>query len=159
MIIRPTTPDDWHTLKTVRLAALRDAPTAFGVTHASAAQYTDAQWQTRAAGSDKAEYLLAFDGEQAVGIVAGVINGQNEYNLIAMWVHPEYRGRGVAGQLIAAIKERALARGHRRIVLDVAPENVSAATLYQRQGFVFLPEWEPLESHPHISVQKMAWAG
>lgn len=157
MIIRLTTPDDWHTLKAIRLAALRDAPTAFGVTYASAAQYTDGQWQARAAGSDKAEYLLAFDGEQAVGIVAGVINGENEYNLIAMWVHPAHRGSGIAGQLIAAIKARALARGHRRIVLDVAPENVSAATLYQRQGFVYLPEWEPLESHPHISVQKMAW--
>jgi ribosomal protein S18 acetylase RimI-like enzyme len=157
MLIRPTTPDDWQTLKATRLAALRDAPTAFGVTYELAAQYTDEQWQTRAVGSEKAEYLLAFDGERAVGIVAGVINGKDEYNLIAMWVHPDYRGGGIAGQLIAAIKERALARGHRRIVLDVAPENVSAARLYQRQGFVFLPEWEPLESHPHISVQKMAW--
>lgn len=156
-MIRPTTRDDWRTLKTIRLAALRDAPTAFGVTYASAAAYTDEQWQARAAGTDKAEYLLAFDGEQAVGIVAGVIN--DEYNLIAMWVHPEYRGSGVAGRLIAAVKQRALARGHRRIVLDVAPENVSAARLYQRQGFVFLPEWEPLESHPHISVQKMEWVG
>lgn len=158
MMIRPTTRDDWRTLKTIRLAALRDAPTAFGVTYASAAAYTDEQWQARAAGTDKAEYLLAFDGQQAVGIVAGVINGNDEYNLIAMWVHPEYRGSGVAGRLIAAIKERALARGHRRIVLDVAPENVSAAKLYQRQGFVFLPEWDALESHPHISVQKMAWS-
>lgn len=155
MLIRPTTRDDWRALKAVRLAALRDAPTAFGVTYESAAAYTDEQWQARAAGTDKAEYLLAFDGQQAVGIVAGVVN--DEYNLIAMWVHPEYRGSGVAGRLIAAIKERALARGHRRIVLDVAPENVGAAKLYQRQGFVFLPVWEALESHPHISVQKMAW--
>jgi len=157
MIIRPTMEEDWRTLKAIRLAALRDAPTAFGVTHAAAATYTDDQWRTRAAGSDTAQYMLAFAGEQAVGIVAGVIEAPDEVKLIAMWVHPQHRGDGIAGRLIEAIKQSALARGHRRIVLDVAPENASAVNLYQRQGFVFLPEWEPLESHPHISVQKMAW--
>lgn len=157
MTIRLTAAADWRALKAIRLAALLDAPTAFGVTHATAAAYTDEQWQARAAGTDRAEYVLAFDDEQAVGIVAGVVSAKDEYNLIAMWVRPDYRGQGVAGRLIDAIKERALAKGHRRIVLDVAPENASAASLYLRQGFVFLPEWEPLESHPAISVQKMAW--
>jgi hypothetical protein len=37
MLIRHTTELDWPSLKAVRLAALLDAPTAFGVTHASAA--------------------------------------------------------------------------------------------------------------------------
>lgn len=157
MTIRPTAATDWRALKAIRLAALLDAPTAFGVTHAAAAAYTDEQWQARAAGTDRAEYVLAFDGEQAVGIVAGVVSAKDEYNLIAMWVRPDYRGKGVAGRLIEAIKERAQARGHRRIVLDVAPENGSAAELYLRQGFAFLPEWEPLASHPEISVQKMEW--
>lgn len=157
MTIRPTSAADWRALKAIRLAALREDPTAFGVTHAAAAAYSDEQWQTRAAGTDRAEYVLAFDGAQAVGIVAGVVSAKEQYNLIAMWVQPDYRGRGVAGQLIDAIKARAQAKGHRRIVLDVAPENTSAANLYLRQGFIFLPEWEPLESHPAISVQKMEW--
>jgi GNAT superfamily N-acetyltransferase len=157
MIIRLTTAADWRALKAIRLAALHDAPTAFGVTHAAAAAYTDEQWQTRAAGTDRAEYVLAFDDEQAVGIVAGVVSTKDEYNLIAMWVRPDYRGKGVAGRLIGAIKARAQSKGHRRIVLDVAPENASAANVYLRQGFAFLPEWEPLESHPEISVQKMEW--
>ena len=41
--------------------------------------------------------------------------------------------------------------------LDVSPDNRRAAAFYRKQGFVFLPEWEPLESHPHIQVQKMEW--
>ena len=160
MIIRPTTQEDWRDLKAIRLAALRDAPTAFGVSYDAAAQYTDEQWQARAAGSDRARYLLALAdsqaGAEAIGIVAGVVN-DDEYHLIAMWVHPAHRGGGIAARLVAALKERALAQGHRRIVLDVAPDNTAAANLYRRQGFVFLPEWEALESHPQISVQKMAW--
>ncbi len=30
-----------------------------------------------------------------------------------------------------------------------------AAHFYLKQGFVFLDEWEPLESHPHITLQTM----
>ena len=157
MIIRPTMLADWRTLKAIRLAALRDTPTAFGVPYETAARDPDDRWRTRAAGSDRAQYLLAFKGEQAVGLVAGLVNEKEEYYLIAMWVHPDHRGGGIAAGLIEALKERATARGHVRILLDVAPENLPAAKLYQRQGFVFLPEWEPLESHPHISVQKMEW--
>lgn len=39
MIIRPTTDADWQILKEIRLAALLDAPTAFGVRYATAAAY------------------------------------------------------------------------------------------------------------------------
>ena len=44
------------------------------------------------------------------------------------------------------------------VYLDVCPENARAAHFYLRQGFVFLDEWEALESHPDIWVQAMYWA-
>jgi ribosomal protein S18 acetylase RimI-like enzyme len=157
MEIRATTADDWEALKEIRLAALLDAPTAFGVSHATAASYSDAQWRERAAGPHP-EFLLAFRDGAAVGMIGGgVSSASKEYNLIAMWVRPAHRGTGAAARLVAAIKASAAAQGHMRIVLDVAPENARAAAFYRRQGFVFLPEWEPLASHPHIQVQKMAW--
>ena len=157
MEIRSTTADDWAILKEIRLAALRDAPTAFGVSHATAAAYSDAQWRERAAGPHP-EFLLAFRDGVAVGMIGGGVSAATgEYNLIAMWVKPECRGDGAAALLVDAIKTSAAAKGHTRIVLDVAPENAKAAAFYQRQGFVFLPEWEPLASHPEIQVQKMAW--
>jgi ribosomal protein S18 acetylase RimI-like enzyme len=157
MEIRATTADDWAMLKEIRLAALRDAPTAFGVSHATAAAYSDAQWRERAAGPHPL-FLLAFRDGAAIGMIGGGVSAATkEYNLIAMWVRPEHRGSGTAAQLVDAIKASAAAQGHERIVLDVAPENARAAAFYQRQGFVFLPEWEPLASHPEIQVQKMAW--
>jgi hypothetical protein len=51
IVIRQTVAADWPALKQLRLAALRDAPTAFGVTHAQALGNSDAQWQARADGS------------------------------------------------------------------------------------------------------------
>ncbi|MES2070056.1 MAG: GNAT family N-acetyltransferase [Pseudomonadota bacterium] len=159
MIIRATTEQDWEILKELRLAALRDAPTAFGVSLASAAAYTDAQWRERAANRGQAQFLLAFLHGVAVGMVGGVVSSgpSLEFNLIAMWVKPEHRGTAAAASLVDAVKTRAVSQGHARVVLTVAPDNARAAALYRKQGFAFLPEWETLESHPHIELQKMEW--
>ncbi|WP_296948591.1 N-acetyltransferase [uncultured Massilia sp.] len=157
MLIRPTEEDDWQTLKTIRLAALRDAPTAFGVSYQSAAADSDARWKQRAASSSLPEFWLAFDGAEPVGLAGGGVDQAGRYHLIAMWVAPAARGSDAARRLVDAVKARAVARGHARVVLDVAPENGRAAGFYRREGFVFLDEREPLASHPHISVQRMAW--
>lgn len=157
MAIRATSADDWAVLKAIRLAALKDAPTAFGISHATAAAYTDAQWRERAAGPHPL-FLLAFRDGEAIGMIGGGVSAATgEYNLIAMWVQPEHRGSDTAAQLVTALKASAAAQGHTRIVLDVAPANARAAAFYRRQGFAFLPEWEPLASHPAIQVQKMEW--
>lgn len=153
--VRVCTPADWRALKTVRLAALLDAPTAFGVSHASAAAYLDADWQRRADSSAQRAYVLAWDGETPVGLAAhGVSDG--ECHLLAMWVAPAFRGSDVAARLVALVKQRTRAGGHAQMVLEVAPENTRAVQFYQKQGFAFLPHWVPLESHPHILLQKMA---
>jgi ribosomal protein S18 acetylase RimI-like enzyme len=157
MIIRRTTEEDWEALKEIRLASLLDTPTAFGVSHATAAANSDAQWRDRASGRGPAEFLLAIVNDDVVGMVGGVVSATLEFNLIAMWVRPEYRGAGAAAGLVDAIKARAVSHGHARVVLDVSPENGRAAAFYRKQGFSFLPEWEPLDSHPEIKVQKMEW--
>lgn len=157
LVIRATEAADWQDLKATRLAALLDAPTAFGVSHASAAAYLDEDWQRRAASTPERAFLLAYIAGVPAGIAAHAVSGKGECNLLAMWVAPEYRGRGIAAALVDAVKQRAVASGHDRLVLDVSPDNARAAAFYQKQGFVFLPEWEPLDSHPHIQVQKMEW--
>jgi ribosomal protein S18 acetylase RimI-like enzyme len=157
MIIRTTTEEDWEVLKEVRLASLLDAPTAFGLTHASAAAYSDSQWRDRASGRSQAEYLLAFMDGVGIGLAGGFVSPILEFNLIAMWVRPAYRGTGAAARLVGSIKARAVSQGHTRVVLDVSPNNGRAASFYRKQGFSFLPEWETLDSHPDITVQKMEW--
>lgn len=156
-MIRATRLADWRDLKTARLAALLDVPTAFGASHASAAAFTDEDWQHRAASTPQRTFLLACADGQPVGLAAHVIDGQGECSLQAMWVKLEYRGMEIAAGLVDAVKQLCVAGGHGRLVLDVSPDNARAAAFYQKQGFVFLPEWEALDSHPHIQVQKMEW--
>lgn len=158
MLIRPTIEADWDALKSIRLAALLDAPTAFGVSYQAAAAYTEAQWRQRAATGGTA-FWLAFeaDGGAPVGMIGGAVDGKGHYNLIGMWVAGPHRGSSAARQLVDAVKAHAVEQGHRRIVLDVAPDNARAARFYLNQGFTFLDEWAPLASHPEIRVRKMAW--
>jgi ribosomal protein S18 acetylase RimI-like enzyme len=154
--IRPTREDDWSSLKDLRLAALLDAPTAFGVSHQTASAYTEQQWRERAAATHPRFWLAWVDG-QAVGMIGGGVSAKQRYNLIAMWVAPPLRGSGIAAQLVGAVKNEATAQGHERVFLDVAPGNRRAAAFYEKQGFAFIDEWEPLASHPHVQVQTMQW--
>ena len=101
--------------------------------------------------------MLAYAGSQPIGIAAHVVSLNGEASLQAMWVKREYRGMAIAAGLVEAVKQLCVADRQSRLVLDVAPDNARAAAFYKKQGFVFLPEWEPLESHPHIQVQKMEW--
>jgi ribosomal protein S18 acetylase RimI-like enzyme len=156
MTIRPTCEEDWRALRDVRLAALLDAPQAFGVSHSTASAYTEPEWRQRAAGPHP-KFWLAFQGEEAVGMIGGGVSASGRYNLIAMWIAAPMRGSGMAAQLVGAVKDQAAAQGHGSVYLDVAPSNRRAVGFYERQGFAFIDEWEPLASHPHIQVQTMVW--
>lgn len=156
MDIRPTETKDWMLLKQIRLAALLDTPTAFGVSYQTAAQYNDEQWKERAS-STGTEFWLAFDADTPVAMIGAAVSSANRYNLIGMWVEPAARGSGAAARLVEPVKARAVGKGFDRVFLDVSPENARASNFYLKQGFVFLDEWEALESHPHIEVQTMLW--
>jgi ribosomal protein S18 acetylase RimI-like enzyme len=158
MDIRSTEITDWMLLKQVRLAALLDTPTAFGVSYQTAAKYNNEQWKERAS-STGTEFWLAFERDRAVGMIGAAVSDANRYNLIGMWVEPAARGSKAATQLVEAVKARAMENGFDRVFLDVSPDNARASNFYLNQGFVYLDEWEPLESHPHITVQTMVWIG
>lgn len=158
MDVRSTETKDWMLLKQVRLAALLDTPTAFGVSYQTAAAYNDEQWKERAS-SAGTEFWLAFEQDRPVGMIGAAVSSANRFNLIGMWVEPAARGSGAAAQLVEAVKARATVKGFDRVFLDVSPDNARASNFYLKQGFTFLDDWEPLESHSHITVQTMLWIG
>ncbi|MFJ2479048.1 GNAT family N-acetyltransferase [Pseudomonas sp. NPDC087598] len=157
MIVRETHGEDWASLKSVRLEALLDAPTAFGVSYETAASYTDERWKELASAQSDPRFWMALDGNDPVGMIGAGVDKTGRFNLIGMWIRAPYRGSGVARRLVESVKAHALDRGHNRVVLDVSPDNKRAAQFYLSQGFAFIDEFEPLASHPHISVQTMVW--
>lgn len=87
--------------------------------------------------------LQRRDAELLVAEVAGSLAGyavfwqvldQGELGNVA--VDPPWRRRGLARRLVAAVMERAGARGVRELFLEVRPSNTGARQLYESFGFV-----------------------
>jgi ribosomal protein S18 acetylase RimI-like enzyme len=64
----------------------------------------------------------------------------DEAHLRMLGVSPEFRGRGIARQLVIKCIEVARAAGKQRLTLDTAPVMVAAQQLYTSMGFTPTPQ-------------------
>jgi ribosomal protein S18 acetylase RimI-like enzyme len=146
ILVRSLTVDDWEQARTARLAALADAPYAFASTLGKEQAYDDDHWRRRA-GSGRT--FGAFDGMTLIGIATGIpteeldppVGGdrysraRSDWQLVGMWVAPDYRGQGVADRLVEAVCERARQADADTVTLWVTEINHRASALYRRHGF------------------------
>jgi ribosomal protein S18 acetylase RimI-like enzyme len=136
--IRVLTPDDWMLWRELRLAALAEAPHAFGSKLAEWQGDHDREqrWRDRLSLAGAYNIVAVLDGVP-VGMVSAVpVGGAAEAELISMWVAPAVRGRGVGDRLIEAVVAWAGRGGASRLRLSVMPDNGAAQSLYRRNGFV-----------------------
>jgi GNAT superfamily N-acetyltransferase len=151
--VRRLAPDDWEVWREVRLAALADAPWAYGSSLAREEGFGQADWRARL---DPANGMsaVALLGEQVVGAVGGYTPaGTDAVLLIAMWARPELRGSGVGDALVADVLAWARENGWSTVRLRVADGNDAARGLFVRNGFEPSGEHEPLESDPTIDTE------
>ena len=127
--IRSASGDDWVAYRQVRLRALTDAPDAFASTLEREAAFDDDVWIARLT---SAHTLIAWAGDDPVGTVTGLPDGE----MVAMWVAPDQRGKGVGAQLVAALVDWSRAAGLTELRTWVADGNDTAQRLYERMGFV-----------------------
>ncbi len=130
-------PDDWPAWRTLRRAALIDAPQAFGSTIAewTGAGDTEPRWRDRLV-SVPLNVVMTLDG-QAAGMVSAIApDSDGAVELIGLWVVPAARGRGVGDAAVEAVMQWALDQRARSVELRVRAANDPAQTLYRRCGFV-----------------------
>jgi GNAT superfamily N-acetyltransferase len=125
---------DIHVLRGLRIEALTDAPEAFGSTLERELARTSSDWQRWFAPS--AIFFLEVD-DVPRGMACGVPDKIDATlgHLMAMWVHPDFRGTGGADDLVAAVKQWAAKTGKREVRLQVVEENKRARRCYERAGF------------------------
>ena len=152
--VKSLTAQDWRALKQARLAALLDAPDAFGQPYKEAQALGEAEWRELAAGLKPPTFFVAFEDESPCGLIGGVCAGA-EYHLISMWVSPESRGSAAAVRLVDVVMGHARDKGFDAVYLWVSENNPRACRFYEREGFVSLDEVRPLRSNPAISTRKM----
>jgi ribosomal protein S18 acetylase RimI-like enzyme len=130
--------EDWQQARCVRLAALADAPEAFGRTLADELQLPDAAWEKRAADNAiglKSCGFLAWNGDVPCGLAIGVWMGEGQAELHGMWVAGNVRRYGTGRALVQAVCAWARERGARRVSLKVTANNAGALALYRANGF------------------------
>lgn len=153
VVVRRIDVGEGELLKHVRLAALRDSPSAFGSTYDAEVHRSDAEWARRArlgaSGTDRVTFF-AIDGARVVGLAGGYRDDEvrTEVELVSMWTSPVARRGGVGRGLVKSVLEWAGATGAGLVGLWVTRGNEPAQLLYKSTGFEATGEYQPLPSDP-----------
>jgi len=91
----------------------------------------------------------------AVGFVEA---GRDHAHLVAMWVAPEFRRRGIGRWLLDEVVVWARARGLAAVKLDVTEGNEAARRLYTSCGFRPTGRTGPLGPRPELVVSELRLA-
>ena len=148
LTVRRVRPDEGPALRTIRLAALSDSPSAFASTYAAEAALPTAHWSQRAAetgSGHESAIFLAVLGDRPVGVVGSFRTTLDSpvVRLVAMWTAPAHRGVGVGHQLVGAVLDWAGRAGATEVELWVTAGNTSAVALYESSGFTSTGEHQP----------------
>lgn len=143
----PVGEGDWESYRDLRLEMLLDAPDAFWTQHADVVDWDDEQWRRAAV---RILSLQAREGDvdgQPLGTLSLVPRfspaGEDQPTqqagdvwVLAVYVRPQARGRGVGDALLRAAERQARDRfDGRRLVLQVYELNDPARALYARHGY------------------------
>jgi ribosomal protein S18 acetylase RimI-like enzyme len=154
------TPSLASSYKAVRLRALQDTPSAFGSTYARESQFSDADWQQRAANlyTPRSIGYLAHHLDQYCGIAAAFLKEQDAQHaeLVGMWVAPEHRRTGTGCLLVEAIESWARTAGAHTFELMVTSNNLAAIAFYQRLGFSATGRTGPYPNDPAVIEYEMS---
>ena len=86
-------------------------------------------------------FLLVRSDGQAVGCGGLQRHGHDTGEVKRMWIHPAWRGLGLARRLLAELEDRARRVGYERVVLDTNATLQEAMALYESSGY------EPIERY------------
>ncbi|GAB2882823.1 GNAT family N-acetyltransferase [Myroides odoratimimus subsp. xuanwuensis] len=144
--------DDWRLWRGIRLRALEESPDAFGSTLARELAFGESEWRMRASDS----IVVLLDGE-AVALGGSYGDPPGPLQVVAMWVAPEHRGRGLSTLVLDEIIASARAQG-RDLELDVVRTNEVAWRVYLARGFRPTGETQRLRPGSELLAERMVRA-
>ena len=157
VFVREISADDWELMRDVRLAALAEAPDAFGSSYAREIAFGEEQWRGRFSERSVTFFAYTDPAESPAGL-AGVYIEDGVADVVSMWVRPGNRGKKIGEVLIEATASWAKAHGFGTLFLWVTDTNDAARRLYERCGFTVTGEKQPLPSNPSLTEIRMSRA-
>jgi ribosomal protein S18 acetylase RimI-like enzyme len=133
--LRELTSDDWRVWRELRLAALEEAPYAFGSQLADWVDAEEERWRARLEIQASRNVVAVLDGTP-VGMASGLrADEDGVVGLVSMWIAPAGRGLGIGDRLMAQIEQWARDDAAHTLKLSVVEGNDKAHALYLRNGF------------------------
>lgn len=140
MHVRRLTPQDTASYRSLRLSALREAPTAFGSSHEEEAAVPLQTMADRLTAHPDQGAFGAFDGDRLFGMVTLRREDKRKLRhkgmIYGLYVAPEGRGRGMGRALLSqALVLAGSVSELLQVNLSVNAGNVAAIALYESLGF------------------------
>jgi GNAT superfamily N-acetyltransferase len=133
--LKELTSDDWQVWRELRLAALAEAPYAFGSQLADWVDAEEDRWRARL-DLPGGRNVIALLAGTPVGMASGLrAEEEGVIELVSMWIAPAGRGQGIGDRLMAQVEQWARDAGAHTLQLSVADGNDKAHALYLRNGF------------------------
>jgi ribosomal protein S18 acetylase RimI-like enzyme len=154
VIVRRIEEGEGELLRSLRLAALSDAPSAFGSGYEAEAVRTSEEWEKRAAAlatsTTRSTWFAVDEGGEVLGLIGGYRPEPESgtVELVSMWTAPQARRLGLARQLVDVVVGWAREVGATRVSLWVTRGSEPAQRLYESMGFVETGDFQPLPSDP-----------
>jgi GNAT superfamily N-acetyltransferase len=154
--IRGGEPADWLVYREIRLRMLAETPDAYGSSYAFEVDLPESRWRERV--THPLLFLAVDHNEEVVGTATGLVGPSGTTEVVAMYVAPEVRGQGCAGQLLDAVAAAARESGAHRLALRVTAGNGPATRCYTRYGFSPTGRSWPMERQPGLTEVELALA-
>ena len=157
--IRRIRPTDLEPFRQLRLRSLSMDPMAFYDTYEKASQGPISNWidwiNRASSSNDAISFLAEADGARLVGHV-GSSWTDGVTGIGAMWVEPEFRGRGLGARLLDTVLQWAMSTHPSSDVrLAVVPTQEVAVRLYKSRGFQETGKISPLDHTPGAVYHEM----
>lgn len=87
--------------------------------------------------------IVAYENNQPVGCGAFKAFGVNQVEIKRMFVHPDFRGRGIALHILQELETWARESGYMSTVLETGKKQPEAIRLYRKAGYHIISNFGP----------------
>jgi GNAT superfamily N-acetyltransferase len=87
------------------------------------------------------DFLVVYEGTRPIGCGGIKRLDERTCEVKRMYVLPSHRGQGLSGLLLEALERRARELGFTRSRLDTGVRQAAAKHLYERSGYVEIPDY------------------
>ncbi|UUC44967.1 GNAT family N-acetyltransferase [Flavobacterium cerinum] len=95
---------------------------------------------------DKIKHVvLAYKEDKVVGCGALKQYSDDKTEIKRMYVHPDFRGRGIAGEILKELEKWAMELFFSECILETGKKQIEAVRLYEKSGYHPIPNFGQYE--------------